>query len=197
MAYVVPPLITQLVNSTQFDKYDLSTLKAVQNAEAPLSIDMVNAFEARFADDPVDKGFGIEPGIVPRCRVIQSYGLTEASALTFAMSTAELEEHPGRVGKIVPSMQARLVGIESGADVDPGQPGELWLRGAGISKGYWKDEQATKDAFAEGGWFKTGDLAVIDQHGYFSLVSCPRAQILLGSACLRDYQYRRPSAGSD
>ena len=178
MAHVDPPLITKLLNSTRFDDYNVSTLKVVQHAEAPLSIDLIRSFEAKFPVDPLPQRFGIEPGSVPRCRVIQSYGSTETSFIS-AMNTAELAEHSGRVGKIVPSMQARIVGIGSQVDVEPGEPGELWLRGAGILKGYWKDEQATKDVFAQGGWFKTGDLAKIDEHGYFSSVFCLRGHLVM------------------
>ena len=57
-------------------------------------------------------------------------------------------------------MQARLVDIESGEDVqEVGARGELWLRGACVMKGYWKNPEATAATFAPGGWFKTGDVA--------------------------------------
>lgn len=83
------------------------------------------------------------------------------------MTADEGGQHPGSIGQIMPTFQARLIGTESGVDVEPGQPGELWLRGPSVMKGYWKNPEATNNAFAEGGWFKTGDVATVGKDGYF------------------------------
>ncbi|KAK4683591.1 hypothetical protein P7C73_g6647, partial [Tremellales sp. Uapishka_1] len=151
---VVPPVLVILAKSPNVDKYDLSSLRGMQCGAAPLSSDLALAVEKR----------------LKTCGVTQGYGLTETSPVTHVIT---LEEAPGRlgcVGRLMPTFQARLVGVETGEDVSSGQPGELWLRGPSVMKGYWKNEEATRNTFAEGGWFKTGDVAVIDDEGYFSIV---------------------------
>ena len=165
---MVPPMLVSLLNSPHFDQHDLSFLKGVQLGAAPCSVELMKAFEARFPKIRAEARFGIPGGFVPSCRVTQGYGLTETSPCTHVMTAEEGAEHHGQIGQIVPTMQARIVGIDTGVDVEPGQQGELWLRGPSVMKGYWKDPEATKAAFAEGGWFKTGDMAVTDQDGYFS-----------------------------
>ena len=68
----------------------------------------------------------------------------------------------------MPTFQARLVDAETGKDVEKGERGELWLRGPSVMKGYWKNPEATSNTFAEGGWFKTGDVAVVAKDGFFA-----------------------------
>jgi long-subunit acyl-CoA synthetase (AMP-forming) len=65
----------------------------------------------------------------------------------------------------MPTFQARLVDAESGQDAERG---ELWLRGPCVMKGYWRNSEATNNTFADGGWFKTGDVAVVAKDGYFA-----------------------------
>jgi long-subunit acyl-CoA synthetase (AMP-forming) len=83
------------------------------------------------------------------------------------MRTSEAPNRQGFVGRLIPTFQARLVS-EDGHDVEKGKSGELWLRGPSVMKGYWKNAEATANTFAKGGWFKTGDVAVINDEGYFS-----------------------------
>jgi long-subunit acyl-CoA synthetase (AMP-forming) len=86
------------------------------------------------------------------------------------MTVEESLGRKGRIGKLMPTYQARLVD-EDGKDViKQGERGELWLRGPSVMKGYWKNEEATRHTFAEGGWFKTGDVAEVDEKGYFAIV---------------------------
>ena len=106
--------------------------------------------------------------MIPKVRVTQGYGLTETSPVTHVMTLEEGSTHGGKVGKIMPTVQARLVDVDTGIDVEPGQKGELWLRGPNVMKGYWKNEEATNQTFAPGGWFKTGDVATVDAEGYFA-----------------------------
>ena len=128
---------------------------------------MIKAFLDGFPKKTLAGGMSSRPGEHP-VAVTQGYGLTEATPFSHVMNLAEGVAHVGQVGKIMPTMQARLVDIESGIDVGEGEPGELWLRGPSVMRGYWKDDEATKSAFAEGGWFKTGDVAVADEHEYFT-----------------------------
>jgi long-subunit acyl-CoA synthetase (AMP-forming) len=151
--YVVPPVLIVLLNSLNVPKYDISSLKGVMSGAAPLSADLAHAVQEKL-------NFG----------VTQGYGLTETSPVSHVMTLEESLGRKGRIGKLMPTYQARLV-AEDGKDVvKQGERGELWLRGPSVMKGYWRNQEATKHTFAEGGWFMTGDVAEIDPKGYFAIV---------------------------
>jgi long-subunit acyl-CoA synthetase (AMP-forming) len=151
--YVVPPVLIVLLNSKNVPKYDISSLRGVMSGAAPLSSDLANAVQEKLK-------FG----------VTQGYGLTETSPVSHVMTVEESQGRKGYCGKLMPTYQARLV-TEEGKDViKQGERGELWLRGPSVMKGYWKNEEATKHTFADGGWFMTGDVAEVDQDGYFAIV---------------------------
>ncbi|WVQ85014.1 hypothetical protein IAT38_007178 [Cryptococcus sp. DSM 104549] len=152
-ALVVPPMMIVLLHSPNVAKYDISSLRGFQSGAAPLSADLISAFESKY----------------PHIKCTQGYGLTETSPVAAVMSLEEAAAHTGYIGKILPTFQARLVG-EDGKDVEKGGRGELWLRGPSVMKGYWRNEKATSGVFAEGGWFKTGDVATVDDDGYFMIV---------------------------
>jgi acyl-CoA synthetase (AMP-forming)/AMP-acid ligase II len=151
---VVPPILLALLHSQNVAKFDISSLRGMQSGAAPLGKQLCEAFEKKY----------------PAIKVTQGYGLTETTPVTHVMTVDEGPEHRGKIGRLIPTLQARLVDTESGEDVRQGQPGEMWFRGPSVMKGYWRNHEATKNAFAEGGWFKTGDVAIMDDQGYFSWV---------------------------
>jgi acyl-CoA synthetase (AMP-forming)/AMP-acid ligase II len=73
----------------------------------------------------------------------------------------------GSIGVLVPNTQARLVDPESGADVGRGEPGELWLRGPQVMKGYLNDPAATSECIDSDGWFHTGDIGRVDDEDHW------------------------------
>lgn len=151
--YVVPPVLIVLLNSQNVPKYDISSVRGFMSGAAPLSADLANAVQEK-----LDIG------------VTQGYGLTETSPVSHVMTVEESLGRKGRIGKLMPTYQARLV-TEEGKDViKSGERGELWLRGPSVMKGYWRNEEATKHTFADGGWFMTGDVAEIYDDGYFAIV---------------------------
>lgn len=107
------------------------------------------------------------PGQNRSCRITQGYGLTETSPVATTMRLTLGCRNPGSVGQLLPTFQARLVDPKTEIDVAEGAEGELWLRGPSVMKGYWRNIEATKAAFAEGGWFRTGDVAKRDKDGFF------------------------------
>ncbi|MFE7333404.1 class I adenylate-forming enzyme family protein [Streptomyces griseus] len=87
------------------------------------------------------------------------YGLTETSGGVLAHFGDEYRAEPGGAGRPTPVTEVRIAG-PSGDELPDGETGELWLRGQSLFRGYWRDREATEEAFGDGGWFRTGDLAV-------------------------------------
>ncbi|KAL7420636.1 4-coumarate--CoA ligase-like 5 [Cryptotrichosporon argae] len=152
---VVPPMLLAMLHSPNMHKYDVSSLRSCQSGAAPLGADLCAAFEARF----------------PTCKVTQGYGLTETSPVISVMTASEATGRKGTIGRLIPTYEARLVDVDTGLDVAPGRDsaGELWVRGPSVMKGYHENAKATDDVMVNG-WFKTGDVAVRDDDGYFTIV---------------------------
>ncbi len=99
-------------------------------------------------------------------RILERYGMSE-TLLTLS-NPGVGERRPGSVGMPVPGFEIRVVG-DDGRDCDAGQPGELWVRGAGLMRGYWNQPEATAAAFRDG-WFMTGDVVARDADGYVRIL---------------------------
>jgi long-chain acyl-CoA synthetase len=97
----------------------------------------------------------------------QGYGLTEASPVVASGLGVEAPE--GSIGVPLPGVQVRLVDAQ-GDDVLVGDPGEIWARGPNVFAGYWNDPEGTAAALTDGGWLRTGDVAVVDDDGFLFLV---------------------------
>ncbi|MFJ8662341.1 class I adenylate-forming enzyme family protein [Streptomyces sp. NPDC093795] len=134
---------------------------------------------ARATGDPLDSltllstgGAAAPPGIVAgisagygeRVEPRNGYGLTETSGGVLSNVGAEYRAHPGSVGRPSPATEVRI------DRPDGDGVGELWLRGQSLIRGYWRDEAATRAAFTDDGWFRTGDLARVDEDGRVSIV---------------------------
>ena len=97
--------------------------------------------------------------------------MTELSPAALAMMPSEGFENAGTAGRLLPNLEARLVG-DDGNDLPESEEsvGELWIRGPTVMKGYLNNPSATKDATTEDGWLKTGDIAKRDKKGFFRIV---------------------------
>jgi acyl-CoA synthetase (AMP-forming)/AMP-acid ligase II len=151
-AYVVPPIALALAKHPLIDQFDLSSLKLVFSGAAPLGAELEQACTKRLG-----------------CRVSQGYGMTESSPVSHGVPL-EGELKPGTIGVTVPNMDCRIVDVETGQDVEEGDRGELWMRGPNVMKGYLNNEEATKGTIDDEGWLHTGDVAIVDEDGYFSIV---------------------------
>jgi acyl-CoA synthetase (AMP-forming)/AMP-acid ligase II len=152
-AYVVPPIALALAKHPLVDKYDLSSLELVFSGAAPLGAELEEACTARLG-----------------CRVCQGYGMTESAPVSHGVAFPDGELKPGTIGTAVPNMECRIVDVETGEDAPQGERGELWMRGPNIMKGYWNNEEETRSTVDEDGWLHTGDVAIVDEDGYFSIV---------------------------
>jgi len=148
-AAVVPPMILGLVNADVVDDYDLSTLRLIVSAAAPLGADLARACARRLG-----------------CRVRQAYGMTEVSGGTH-IAPGTGPDRPGSVGPALPGVECRIVDPGTGAGLPPGEPGELLVRTAGAMRGYLGDPGATAATIDPGGWVHTGDIVTADEAGWF------------------------------
>lgn len=138
---LVPPVIVMLAKRPEVAQYDISSLRHLGCGGAPLYSDLQNEVMERHPQIVITQGWGMTE---TTCAGIMYEGITRDST--------------GSIGGLMANTQARLVD-EDGRDAPEGVPGELWLKGPQIMMGYWKNEQATRDTFADG-WLKTGDIAV-------------------------------------
>ncbi|KAF9447183.1 AMP binding protein [Macrolepiota fuliginosa MF-IS2] len=163
MALVVPPVIVLLARHPAVEKYDLSTLRVLFSGAAPLG--------AALTKTVIDRLLSKRSNGVP-LYVLQGYGLTETSPTTH-LQPQDGAHKTGSIGVLLPNLEARLVVDGEGngeIDADEGQPGELWIRGTSIMKGYLNRPDATKDSITPDKWFKTGDIAIRDSDGYYYIV---------------------------
>ena len=152
-ANIVPPILLALTKHPIVDKYDLSSLRALFSGAAPLSEELASACEGRL-------------GVAVR----QGYGLTETSPVShFHPIESEVVKY-GSVGPAAPNTECRLVNPETGHDIANGEHGELWIRGPQVMKGYFNKPEATAACMTDDGWFKTGDIAMVDNDGWFYIV---------------------------
>jgi len=157
----VPTIWKLLLDAPEFAAADLSSVRWLISGGAPLPLYLIEAYQAR--------------GVVFK----QGYGLTEVGVNCFAMTAAEAEAKKGSIGKPMMFTQAKVVG-EGGRDLPPGEVGELWLKGPHVSKGYWNNPAATSAALDSGGFFHTGDLARVDEDGFFTIAGRIKDMLISG-----------------
>jgi long-chain acyl-CoA synthetase len=158
----VPTMARELLAHPELDRYDTSSLSLIGGGGAKFQSDLVRKVEAR-------KG---------RTRANTGYGLTETSGIITANAGDFLADKAESVGPAMPCFETRCVD-DDGNEVAPGQPGELWVKGAQVVAGYWNKPEATAEAITEG-WFHTGDIAVIDEDGFIEIVDRKKDMVLRG-----------------
>ncbi|EOA40062.1 hypothetical protein CARUB_v10008755mg [Capsella rubella] len=156
---MAPPVLVAMINGADLikAKYDLSSLRLVRCGGAPLSKAVTEGFLERY----------------PSVEIHQGYALTESNGGGANSGLAE-EEAPlrkyGTAGTLTSDVEARIVDPNTGRVMGVNQTGELWLKGPSISKGYFRNEEATNETINGEGWLKTGDLCYIDEDGFLFVV---------------------------
>ena len=150
----VPQMYVTLKDYPGVRKYGISSIKACISGSAPLPVEVQEAFEK-----------------LTRGRLVEGYGLTEASPVTHANPLNGLRK-VGSIGIPLPSTQARIVDLRNARqEVPVGQIGELAVRGPQVMMGYWQNPKATRRALHSNGWLLTGDVAQMDDEGYFRIIA--------------------------
>ena len=130
-------------------------------------------------------GAGVTPAFIATasealgCRIKRAYGSTEAPTVATSLGSDPVERAAETDGRPVGFVELRCTDPATGADVATGEPGELLVRGPELFVGY-DDPAATEAAFADGGWFRTGDLATVDEDGWLTIVGRIKDVIIRG-----------------
>jgi long-chain acyl-CoA synthetase len=157
----VPPMFASwaAMPAEEAHRDDFATVRLAGSGASRLDPALAEAFAARF---------GVQIG--------EGYGLTEASPVVTGATFPE--PRVGTIGLPVPRLEVRLVDDEGGESV-VGDPGEIWVRGPNVFRGYWNDAEATARALTPDGWLRTGDIAVADDDGYLTIVDRAKDLIIV------------------
>ncbi len=150
----VPQLFISIKDFPGVRRFDVESIRICINASEPLPIEVLESFEK-----------------LTRSRLVEGYSLTEASPITHITPLNGLRK-AGAIGIPLPSTEARLMDLQKGTqEVQPGQIGELAVRGPQLMMGYWQDLKETQRILSPQGWMLTGDVAQMDSEGYFHIIS--------------------------
>ncbi|MGD9814557.1 MAG: long-chain fatty acid--CoA ligase [Hyphomonadaceae bacterium] len=148
IVFAVPAVYQQLSEHPAFARADLSQVRAWGCGGAPLADVLVERFAAKGA------------------RVCNGYGMTETGPTAFVAAPEDALTHIGSVGKPQMLLDVRIVGAD-GRDVGAGESGEIWMRGPGVTPGYWRRPEENVKAFTPDGWLRSGDVGWRDAGGRY------------------------------
>jgi long-chain acyl-CoA synthetase len=158
--YGVPTMFGALLHHPERESYDTSSLRTCITGGASMPVEVLRGFEDAF-------------GAI----VLEGYGLSETSPVS-SSNHPDRERKPGSIGTPLEGVEMRVVD-EDDNEVAQGEVGEIVIRGHNIMKGYWQRPEATAEAM-RGGWFHSGDMARVDEEGYFYIVDRKKDLIIRG-----------------
>jgi long-chain acyl-CoA synthetase len=150
----VPTMYAAILNVPNAGDYDTSSLKICVSGGAALPVEVLRGFEEKF-----------------NCKVLEGYGLSETSPVA-SFNHPDRERKPGSIGTPIDGVEMKLADESNGV-------GEIAIRGHNVMKGYWGNPDATKEVMREG-WFHTGDMAQVDEDGYYFIVDRKKDMIIRG-----------------
>jgi long-chain acyl-CoA synthetase len=156
----VPTMYGAMLHQPDRESFDTSTLEICASGGAAMPVELMRGFEEAFD-----------------CKVLEGYGLSETSPVA-SFNHPDRERKPGSIGTPIDGVEMKVVD-DDGNEVPQGEPGEIVIRGHNVMKGYWNKPEATQDAIRDG-WFHTGDIATIDEDGYFYIVDRKKDMIIRG-----------------
>jgi long-chain acyl-CoA synthetase len=148
----VPSMYAHLNELPNVRDFEIASIKACISGASPLPVEVQEGFEK-----------------LTRGRLVEGYGLTEASPVTHANPLFG-QRKVGTIGIPLPGTDARIVHRRTGRALAPGNIGELVIRGPQVMQGYWRRPEDTEEALRDG-WLHTGDLAQMDDDGYFRIIN--------------------------
>jgi long-chain acyl-CoA synthetase len=158
--YGVPTMYGALLHHPGREQFDTSALRICITGGASMPVEVLRGFE---------EGFD--------CELLEGYGLSETSPVASTNHPGRPRK-PGSIGTPLEEVEMKVVD-EDDEEVPQGEVGEIVIRGHNVMKGYWERPEATAEAM-RGGWFHTGDMARIDEEGYFFIVDRKKDMIIRG-----------------
>jgi long-chain acyl-CoA synthetase len=156
----VPTMYAAMLAVPDRERYDASGLRLCVSGGASLPVEVLRAFDAAF-----------------ETKILEGYGLSETSPVA-SFNHPDRERKPGSIGTPIEGVQMAVVD-EAGNELPVGEVGEIVIRGPNVMKGYWRNPEATAEVM-RGGWFHSGDLARMDEDGYFFIVDRKKDMIIRG-----------------
>lgn len=158
----VPTIAWDLLHHPELDRFDLGSLKTVFYGGASSPPELAQRIAAELRAVPSN-----------------GWGMTELCAVGTTHSAEDYLNRPDSCGPPNPGTELRIVDRDSGEILPPGEVGELWVRGAHVIRGYWNNPEATAATIRDG-WFRTGDLARLDEEGFCFIVGRAKEMIIRG-----------------
>jgi long-chain acyl-CoA synthetase len=157
----VPTMYNAMLHAEKADSVDASCLRICNSGGAAIPVELIRGFEDKFG-----------------CAILEGYGLSETSPVA-SFNHPDRERKPGSIGTPIEGVEMQ-VWDDDGNEVPQGEVGEIVIRGHNVMKGYWERPDATEEAITEDGWFRTGDMAKVDEDGYFFIVDRKKDLIIRG-----------------
>jgi long-chain acyl-CoA synthetase len=151
----VPTMYAALLNHPGRERFDVAPLRTCVSGGAALPVEVLHGFEAAFG-----------------CVILEGYGLSETSPVA-CFNHPYRERIPGSIGTPVDGVEMKLLDVAEGV-------GEIAIRGHNVMKGYWRRPEATAEAIDADGWFRTGDVARVDEQGRYFIVDRKKDLIIRG-----------------
>jgi long-chain acyl-CoA synthetase len=156
----VPTMYHAMLNHPGREQHDVSSLRCCVSGGSAMPVEVMRGFEQAFG-----------------CVILEGYGLSETSPVA-SFNQLDRERKPGSIGTPIHDVEMKLVD-DFGGPVAAGEVGEIAIRGHNVMKGYWQRPDATAEVM-RGGWLLTGDLARVDDDGYFFIVDRKKDMIIRG-----------------
>jgi long-chain acyl-CoA synthetase len=156
----VPTMYGALLHQPDRSSYDTSTLRLCVSGGSAMPVELMRGFEDAFG-----------------CKILEGYGLSETSPVA-SFNHPDKERKPGSIGTPVDGVEMKVVD-DSGREVPQGEVGEIVIRGHNVMRGYWNRPDASAEAIRDG-WFHSGDMATVDEDGYFFIVDRKKDMIIRG-----------------
>jgi long-chain acyl-CoA synthetase len=156
----VPTMYSALLHHPDHDNYDVSSLDLCVSGGSAMPVELLHGF---------DDAFG--------AKVLEGYGLSETTGMG-SFNLPDRERKPGSIGVPIGGTEMRVVDDDDN-QLPQGERGEVVMRGPFVMKAYWNKPEATEEVM-RGGWFHTGDIATVDEDGYFFIVDRKKELVIRG-----------------